>query len=199
MFTPFPIFPMSKPELYQSFVGMSPLRVESSRFRESDGFPTFPHVRKEIMYVICPAWCKNKFPYLHDEDIKYEQKILNDIENIDSETWWEMLDEFLTEYIDNNSLDEDKYFGHIFVALIYDECIEDENFDNVRMKNSVSMDKINTLETWIGIEEVKALEDEINEMSDEKKKETVIIYLYSNSLKFITSFQTDKDTIDSWN
>ena len=136
---------------------------------------------------------------LNDEDIKYEQKILNDIKNIDSETWWEMLDEFLTEYIDNNSLDEDKYFGHIFVALIDDECIEDENFDNVRMKKSVSMDKINTLETWIGIEEVKALEDEINEMSDEKKKETVIIYLYSNSLKFITSFQTDKDTIDSWN
>ena len=135
---------------------------------------------------------------LHDEDIKYEQKILKDIENIDSETWWEMLDEFLTEYIDNNSLDEDKYFGHIFVALIDDECIEDENFDNVRMKKSVSMDKINTLETWIGIEEVKALEDEINEMSDEKKKETVIIYLYSNSWKFITSFQTDKDTIDSW-
>ena len=136
---------------------------------------------------------------LYDEDIKYEQKILNDIENIVSETWWEMLDEFLTGYIDNNSLDEDKYLGHIFVALIDDECIEDENFDNVRMKKSVSMDKINTLETWIGIEEVKSLEDEINEMSDEKKKETVIIYLYSNSWKFITSFQTDKDTINSWN
>ena len=136
---------------------------------------------------------------LYDEDIKYEQKILNDIENIDSETWWEMLDEFLTEYIDNNSLDEDKYFGHIFVALIDDECIEDENFDNVRMKKSVSMDKINTLETWIGLEEVKALEDELNEMSDEQKKETAIIYLYSNSWKFITSFQTDKDTMDSWN
>ena len=135
---------------------------------------------------------------LYDEDIKYEQKILNDIENIDSETWWEMLDEFLTEYIDNNSLDENKYFGHIFVALIDDECIEDENFDNVRMKKSVSMDKINTLETWIGIEEVKALEDELNEMSDEQKKETTIIYLYSNSWKFITSFQTDKDTLDSW-
>ena len=136
---------------------------------------------------------------LYDEDIKYEQKILNDIENIDSETWWEMLDEFLTEYIDNNSLDEDKYFGHIFVALIDDECIEDENFYNVRMKKSVSMDKINTLETWIGTEEVKALEEELNEMSDEQKKETVIIYLYSNSWKFITSFQTDKNTIDSWN
>ena len=135
---------------------------------------------------------------LYDEDIKYEQKILNDIENIDSETWWEMLDEFLTEYIDNNSLDEDKYFGHIFVALIDDECIEDENFDNVRMKKSVSMDKINTLETWIGPEEVKALENELNEMTNEQKKETVIIYLYSNSWKFITSFQTDKDTIDSW-
>ena len=54
---------------------------------------------------------------LYDEDIKYEQKILNDIGSIDSETWWEMLDEFLTEYIDNNSLVEDKYFGHIFVAL----------------------------------------------------------------------------------
>ena len=135
---------------------------------------------------------------LYDEDIKYEQKILNDIENIDSETWWEMLDEFLTEYIDNNSLDEDKYFGHIFVALIDDECIEDEDFDNVRMKKSVLMDKINTLETWIGPEEVKALENELNEMTDEQKKETVIIYLYSNSWKFITSFQTDKDTIDSW-
>jgi len=36
-------------------------------------------------------------------------------------------------------------------------------------------------------------------MTDEQKKETVIIYLYSNSWKFITSFQTDKDTIDSWN
>ena len=135
---------------------------------------------------------------LYDEDIKYEQKILNDIENIDSETWWEMLDEFLTEYIDNNSLDENKYFGHIFVALIDDECIEDENFDNVRMKKSVSMDKINTLETWIGLEEVKALENELNEMTNEQKEETVIIYLYSNSWKFITSFQTDKDTIDSW-
>ena len=136
---------------------------------------------------------------LYDEDIKYEQKILNDIENIDSETWWEMLDEFLTEYIDNNSLDEDKYFGHIFVALIDDECIEDEDFDNVRMKKSVSMDKINTLETWIGLEEVKALEDELNEMSDEQKKETAIIYLYSNSWKFISSFQIDKETMDSWN
>ena len=136
---------------------------------------------------------------LYDEDIKYEQKILNDIENIDSETWWEMLDEFLTEYIDNNSLDEDKYFGHIFVALIDDECIEDENFDNVRMKKSVSMDKINTLETWIGPEEVTALENELNEMTDEQKKETAIIYLYSNSWKFITSFQIDKDTMDSWN
>ena len=135
---------------------------------------------------------------LNDEDIKYEQKILNDIKNIDSETWWEMLDEFLTEYIDNNSLDEDKYFGHIFVALIDDECIEDEDFDNVRMKKSVSMDKINTLETWIGLEEVKALENELNELSDEEKKETSIIYLYSNSWKFITSFQTDKDTIGSW-
>ena len=41
-------------------------------------------------------------PNLYDEDIKYEQKILNDIEHIDTETWWEMLDEFLTEYIDNN-------------------------------------------------------------------------------------------------
>ena len=136
---------------------------------------------------------------LYDEDIKYEQKILNDIENIDSETWWEMLDEFLTEYIDNNSLDENKYFGHIFVALIDDECIEDENFDNVRMKKSVLMDKINTLETWIGIEEVNALEDELNEMSDEQKKETAIIYLYSNSWKFISSFQIDKETMDSWN
>ena len=47
--------------------------------------------------------------------------------------------------------------------------------------------------------EVKALENELNEMTNEQKEETVIIYLYSNSWKFITSFQTDKDTLDSWN
>ena len=125
---------------------------------------------------------------LCDEDIKYEQKILNDIENIDSETWWEMLDEFLTEYIDNNSLDEDKYFGHIFVALIDDECIVDEDFDNVRMKKNVSMDKINTLETWIGLEEVKALENELNEISIKKERKLNSMFFIINAFNIKKTF-----------
>ena len=133
-----------------------------------------------------------------EEDRQYEEKILEHIENIDRENWWEMLDEFLTDYIDNNSLDEQEYLGHIFIALIDDECIENEDFDNVRMKKSVTINKLNTLETWLGKEEVIELKNDFKGMKNEQKKEITIIYLYSNSWKFITSFQTDKGTIDSW-
>jgi len=57
-------------------------------------------------------------------DKEYEQKILNDIKNIESENWWDMLDEFLTDYIDENELSEDEYLGHIFLALIDEETAE---------------------------------------------------------------------------
>ena len=131
-------------------------------------------------------------------DKEYEQKILNDIKNIESENWWDMLDEFLTDYIDENELSEDEYLGHIFLALIDEECIENEEFDNVRMKKSVLIEDLKTLETWIGKEEVEELKNEFKDLDDNKKNEMIIIYLYSNGWKYITSFQTDKDTIESW-
>jgi hypothetical protein len=131
-------------------------------------------------------------------DKEYEQKILNDIKNIESENWWDMLDEFLTDYIDENELSEDEYLGHIFLALIDEECIENEEFDNVRMKKSVLIEDLKTLETWIGKEEVEELKNEFKDLDDNKKNEMIIIYLYSNGWKYITSFQTDKETIESW-
>lgn len=131
-------------------------------------------------------------------DKEYEQKILNDIKNIESENWWDMLDEFLTDYIDENELSEDEYLGHIFLALIDEECIENEEFDNVRMKKSVLIEDLKTLETWIGKEEVEELKNEFKDLDDNQKNEMIIIYLYSNGWKYITSFQTDKDTIESW-
>jgi len=131
-------------------------------------------------------------------DKEYEQKILNDIKNIESENWWDMLDEFLTDYIDENELSEDEYLGHIFLALIDEECIENEEFDNVRMKKSVLIEDLKTLEPWIGKEEVEELKNEFKDLDDNKKNEMIIIYLYSNGWKYITSFQTDKDTIESW-
>tara|TARA_Y100000746_G_C15330091_1_gene377403 strand:+ start:50 stop:475 length:426 start_codon:yes stop_codon:yes gene_type:complete len=131
-------------------------------------------------------------------DKEYEQKILNDIKNIESENWWDMLDEFLTDYIDENELSEDEYLGHIFLALIDEECIENEEFDNVRMKKSVLIEDLKTLEPWIGKEEVEELKNEFKDLDDNQKNEMIIIYLYSNGWKYITSFQTDKDTIESW-
>jgi len=131
-------------------------------------------------------------------DKEYEQKILNDIKNIESENWWDMLDEFLTDYIDENELSEDEYLGHIFLALIDEECIENEEFDNVRMKKSVLIEDLKTLETWIGKEEVEELKNEFKDLDDNQKNEMIIIYLYSNGWKYITSFQTDKETIESW-
>jgi|TARA_B100000315_G_C14216436_1_gene424463 hypothetical protein len=131
-------------------------------------------------------------------DKEYEQKILNDIKNIESENWWDMLDEFLTDYIDENELSEEEYLGHIFLALIDEECIENEEFDNVRMKKSVLIEDLKTLETWIGKEEVEELKNEFKDLDDNKKNEMIIIYLYSNGWKYITSFQTDKETIESW-
>ena len=131
-------------------------------------------------------------------DKEYEQKILNDIKNIESENWWDMLDEFLTDYIDENELSEDEYLGHIFLALIDEECIENEEFDNVRMKKSVLIKDLKTLEPWIGKEEVEELKNEFKDLDDNQKNEMIIIYLYSNGWKYITSFQTDKDTIESW-
>jgi len=131
-------------------------------------------------------------------DKEYEQKILNDIKNIESENWWDMLDEFLTDYIDENELSEDEYLGHIFLALIDEECIENEEFDNVRMKKSVLIEDLKTLEPWIGKEEVEELKNEFKDLDDNKKNEMIIIYLYSNGWKYITSFQTDKETIESW-
>ena len=131
-------------------------------------------------------------------DKEYEQKILNDIKNIESENWWDMLDEFLTDYIDENELSEDEYLGHIFLALIDEECIENEEFDNVRMKKSVLIEDLKTLEPWIGKEEVEELKNEFKDLDDNQKNEMIIIYLYSNGWKYITSFQTDKETIESW-
>tara|TARA_Y100000739_G_C20320276_1_gene334026 strand:+ start:102 stop:527 length:426 start_codon:yes stop_codon:yes gene_type:complete len=131
-------------------------------------------------------------------DKEYEQKILNDIKNIESENWWDMLDEFLTDYIDENELSEDEYLGHIFLALIDEECIENEEFDNVRMKKSFLIEDLKTLEPWIGKEEVEELKNEFKDLDDNQKNEMIIIYLYSNGWKYITSFQTDKDTIESW-
>ena len=123
---------------------------------------------------------------------------IHDIKNIESENWWDMLDEFLTDYIDENELSEDEYLGHIFLALIDEECIENEEFDNVRMKKSVLIEDLKTLETWIGKEEVEELKNEFKDLDDNKKNEMIIIYLYSNGWKYITSFQTDKETIESW-
>ena len=131
-------------------------------------------------------------------DKEYELKILNDIKNIESENWWDMLDEFLTDYIDENELSEDEYLGHIFLALIDEECIENEEFDNVRMKKSVLIEDLKTLEPWIGKEEVEELKNEFKDLDDNQKNEMIIIYLYSNGWKYITSFQTDKETIESW-
>ena len=108
-------------------------------------------------------------------DKEYEQKILNDIKNIESENWWDMLDEFLTDYIDENELSEDEYLGHIFLALIDEECIENEEFDNVRMKKSVLIEDLKTLETWIGKEEVEELKNEFKDLDDNKKNEMIII------------------------
>jgi len=68
----------------------------------------------------------------------------------------------------------------------------------MRMKKSVLIEDLKTLEPWIGKEEVEELKNEFKDLDDNQKNEMIIIYLYSNGWKYITSFQTDKDTIESW-
>ena len=121
------------------------------------------------------------------------------------EMWWEALDEYTMEEIQENQLQSERYLGKANLLLIDLEDLKNDNTDGIRFKKQVPFDEIESLKPLIG-DEIKRFNGEYEKIDDKKNlslyrymnpKMTLVILFASvdEGYDFVTTLTLEKDNI----
>jgi antibiotic biosynthesis monooxygenase (ABM) superfamily enzyme len=106
------------------------------------------------------------------------------------------LEDFLIEAIEDMDLELEEYVGHLFVAVIDEEAVEEQELNNIRLKSKVKFEDLDKLETWIGSKEVDLWKTDYANLEEDEKDSRIEIALYSNNWNFLTSFITNEEDVE---
>jgi hypothetical protein len=112
------------------------------------------------------------------------------------EFWFEALEDFLVEVIEDMDLEPEDYVGHLFVAVIDEEAVEEQEVNNIRLKSKVKFENLDKLEIWIGSKEVDLWETDYAKLEQDEKDSRIEVALYTSDWSFLTSFITNEEDVE---
>ena len=122
------------------------------------------------------------------------------------EMWWEALDEYTMEEIQEHQLQSERYLGKADLLLIDLEDLKNDNTNGIRFKKQVPFDEIESLKPWIG-DEIKRFNGEYEKSKGADKHLSLYRYMNPNMMlvilfasmdegyDFVTTLELGKDTI----
>ena len=91
---------------------------------------------------------------------------VSDVFNYDNlEMWWEALDEYTMEEIQEFKYQSEEYLGMAKLLLVDLEDLKNDNTNGIRFKKNVPFNEIESLKPWIG-DEIKRFNGEYEKIDD---------------------------------
>ena len=121
------------------------------------------------------------------------------------EMWWEALDEYTMEEIEEYQLQSKRYLGKANLLLIDLEDLKNDNTNGIRFKKQVPFDEIESLKPWIG-DEIKRFNGEYEKKDDMShlslhrymNPKMILVMLFASieeGYDFVTTLTLEKDVI----